>query len=327
MLRHLSTISIALTLLLFSTIESQAQIGAGIAGNPTIRVFNDSRGDLLIEGSFQGLKGSTVTIVDRQGSKFEYKLGEFSVADREWIKKRSAMAKKAEKLEKEYIKIAGQINGGKTATIVSGCNRLKYYGEVAVNMAPTLKGLWSHKEAQIQRASFIAYIYVSRKSDSDYGAILNVINNNQHGLFDLMSKRPRDLMQAMAEFESHGLTYLRHVAFSGELQADPNESYSDEEPSEFLLTKGPKNSNRAAAIRALGEIKNETALLALIDVLPAAAREVNGKKDETSVKAAIKAIGQTGIKNSLVTETLKRYEEDYPELVADALKVKKQKGD
>lgn len=327
MLRHIFIIAIAFTFFASAACDVHAQIEAGITGNPTIRVFNDSDGNLLIEGSFQELKGSTVTIVDGQGSKFEFKIGEFSVPDREWIRKQSAMAKKEEKLEKEYIKIAGQINGGKTSTIISGCNRLKYYGEVAVNMAPTLKQLWGHEETQIRRASFVAYIYISRKSDSDYASILNVINNNQHGLFDVMSKRPRDLMQAMAEFDSHGITYLKHVAFSGDIKADPQDSYSDEEPSEFLLAKGPKNSNRAAAIRALGSIKREASLLALIDVLPAAAREVNGKKDEVSVKAAIKAIGQIGIQNSLVTETLKEYEKDYPELVADALKGKKQKDD
>ena len=313
-------LSVAATLFFATTVAAQLGAGTGVQTFEK-RDFKDTNGDELIFGQLESLKGSKVKIVDDKGAKFEFDFSDFSVADREWIKTETTRRKMAARLDKERNKLVSQINSNKPNTIITACNRLRAFGDVdsTYMFAPTLKGLWEHEDQRVRQAAFVAYIFVARKDDSEYTDVLRQVNQNVNGLYDLMSKKPRHFLEGMALYRGKGLNYIRHVAFSGEIKADPRKSYDDEDPAELILTGGTKSKMRAEAVRAMAGIKTEESLQALVELLDVVAAGTGDERDENSLKAIIKAIGEVGIDDDNVRALLEDHQAEYPDLVGQAL--------
>ena len=287
---------------------------------PKQREYLDTDGEVLVTGELVKIEGATVTILTTIGENKELKLNQFSKEDQEYLKQRRAILKKNERYKKETLKILATLNTtSDPAKIVSACNKLRNFGPAAVKAESAMRGFFTNPDPRIKRASFRAYAAVCRYNKMSYNDLIGEMYSNTWGMLDAFESHPKDLLESFVRFEEWAYPYFRHVAFTGRLKLKSDEPDLNGEPEKFIVGKSKQNKIREAGCLILGEVKDTDSVYLLTDLLPIVEQPVSNVRDDKSLIAILKALGNRGVVNDKVVAALKKHQKEFPEVVKKSM--------
>ena len=281
--------------------------------------FNDQDDEVIALGQFVELEGATVTIRNANHELIKLKMNDLNQEDRRWVNRQAAKQKKDERLAQEAGKAWLAADRAKPRTVVKACNKLKNYGRAAGQQAARVRAMFPIEDDRAKLACLATYAHICKLDFQSLKIIVGEVTKDQHGAHDVVMERPGPFLDGIASMDYLGLLYLRYVANSCNLKAEPGWIDNETEPVTLDFISGPKSNLRRAAIEAIGEIKGEDAAAALLDLAPTVETPINGKRDDETISALIKSLGKIGVNNGEVVALLRRYEKDLPKVTAKAL--------
>ena len=293
-----------------------ALVAQELEANPGQREFRNASGKVLATGTLMEVEGNKVKIATLSGTT-ELRLNELGAEDKAWIRE----AQKRRKLEQEAdlvrVELLEANTTGKPHLVFKALRKLRPYGANAQIAGPLLLDLLKKDYLDLKTREEVLLTYVDTSPLDAFNAeqVLAVIAREWSTCAPLVSPNPVEFLQTYARFGDWASDYLTIVAYTGELKPSPG-SAPPPSPRNTDLVDETLIRNRAAAARALAELKSERALEIILEIL-ALVEVPDPKKPELEAqKLCMEAIAVNGQSNDSVSAALERMSKRHPEVVA-----------
>ena len=186
------------------------------------------------------------------------------------------------------------------------------YGTAAEHASAKLNGLLDSKDDKVVAAAFTSLSSVSKVENAALQKLFGTLNSSGRVL-KVIKKRPEKFIQTLPRYKAMAIPYLRAIAFAGKLDVKPVKASA--EPDVLSIVGGAKSKTRVAACRALAEIRLDSSVEILLEVLKVADMGAGSKRDEKSITAILKAVGRIGMNTPEVRAALDKYKAEFPDIV------------
>ncbi len=292
--------------------------GQDSGGTATQHEFRSPSGQVLAVGILQEVEGNKLKIATLNGN-VELRQSELSSEDKAWVRdelKRRKLEREADVVRLELVEAN---TTGKSHIVYKALRKLRGYAEHAHLSGPLLLDLLKkdYLDTKTKEEVLLTYIATTPLDAFNAQQVLAIVEREWNTCSTLVSGDPLEFLKTYARFGEWADNYLTTVAYTGELKPKPD-SLAPPSPRNTELVDETLIRNRAAAARALGELRTERALTIILEILPLVERPDPSKSELEAQKLCLDAIATNGITNPTVDAVLDRLTTTLPEQVQRA---------
>lgn len=304
------------TLVLVSVIPSGMSFAQDFEANSGQHEFRNAKGELLAAGTLMEVEGNKLKLATTNGTT-ELRLSELCAADKAWVREELKRRKLEQEADLVRVELLEANTTGKSHLVYKVLRKLRPYGANARLSGPLLLELLQEDYLDLKTRQEVLLTYIATVPEDKFNAeqVLSVVAREWSTCLPLVGPNPLEFLQTYARFGDWSTDYLTGVAYTGELKPSPGAA-PPASPRNTELVDETLTRNRAAAARALAELKSERSLEIILEVLALVERPDPKKSDLDAQKVCLEAIAANGLMNDSVSATLDRLAKSHPELVA-----------
>lgn len=289
--------------------------------------FRNPKGEVIANGLLISSDGNKIAVTSING-QVEIRLSELGPEDKNWVKEEL----KRRKLEKEALDVKNELHladgSGKSHIVFKALRKLRPYGANAHHSGVLLVDMLKrdYLDSKTRQEVLLTYVATTPLSLAKSEEVLAFVAQQWTTCEPLVSADPLAFLTAYSRFGDWAEDYLVAVAYTGELKPKPDQP-PPPSPKNNGLADATSLANRAAAVRALGELKNERALEIILEAVAIIEKQDASDNKLEAEKLCLEAIAANGIANEAVNELLNRWKEKLPDQVERArVKLSKSSG-
>ena len=280
------------------------------------REFRNPQGVVFAEAYFMRKTGVRVILRDLKGIESQVPIGEFSEQDQVWIESEVELRRVQGIAKRKLDKIkADFLQSVKQSKVIAGLERVARLGKEAPFAASVAQEYLSESNPiQVRAAALAALVSVTPADEPSFQQALAGIANDKYEINSQLVAEPKGIIVAMSTFGEMSWAYTKSVAYSGNVI--PTGETAEALTIPATPSRDLNEPQTAARIEAIGVLANlcetcdethrEKTLQTILSLVSFVEQSENDNQKST-LRACFNALGEIGISNPQVTQTLKRY--------------------
>ena len=281
-----------------------------------LHLFKDRKSTPITCGKIVSLQRDAIKVRDGNSQIFLIPVKDLSYQDQRFIKSIKDGLKIYERRRADAEKAIVRLNSGSLSVKKKSLERISSLNYSAMSISNSIAQFTDNEEdIDTQYDGLLTYIKICPANAQSLEITFSMVRKHKQ-LFSKIQKSPDEFIVGLGKFGLEAEKILIQIAYSCSLQLldlkQDAQKNSLENPRDLTTTRSSKNKIRAAASKALLQIKADSANKAIIKIVNSAAKPINGRVDTFTIKAILAGLSDNARAPSTFSTVISKFELKFP---------------